>query len=133
MDLLLDTHIAYWHLLGSSRLPLLAKELIGDGSNTVFVSLISAWEIGLKHAKRPDLMPIDAETFLEGCRQAGFVVLPIVEDQLRGALSVVCPEGLSHQDPFDRFLLGIASTCRMRFLTSDAKISYYQNPFVLAL
>ena len=133
MDLLLDTHLAYWYLLGSDKIPSLAKDIIADGSNAVFVSLVSAWEIGLKHTKRPDQMPMDAETFIHGCEEAGFVVLPLVENQLLEAMKIPSPDGLDHQDPFDRFLLGAASALRMRFLTHDAKIAAYKSPFVLFL
>ena len=131
MDFLLDTHLAYWYILGYEKMPPLAKELIGDRSNHIFVSLVSAWEIGLKHAKRPSSMPMTSEEFLEACREVGFVVLPIVEDQLCGAMKVECPEGLDHQDPFDRFLLGSAEAMKMRFLTHDAKIACYREPYFL--
>lgn len=133
MDILLDTHLAYWYILGDERIPKMAKELIADRSNFVFVSLISAWEIGIKHAKRPDLMPMDAKEFIEGCRETGLIVLPVVEDQLLQAMEVKTPEGLDHQDPFDRFLLGAAKALKMRFMSHDAKIGAYDSPFLLFL
>ena len=131
MDILLDTHLAYWYLMGEERIPPLAKAMIEDRNNMVFVSLASAWEIGLKHSKKPEVMPLDASTFVEACREVGFTVLPLVEDQLLESMKIKTPEGLDHSDPFDRFLLGAASALKMRFLTHDYKISFYQSPHIL--
>ena len=133
MDILLDTHLAYWYIRGNPRIPRMARELIADRSNRVFVSLVSVWEIGLKHSKRPDLMPIGADDFIKACEETGFVVLPIVENQILGAMEVKHPEGLVHQDPFDRFLLGAAKELHMRFLTHDAKIAFYDSPYLLTV
>lgn len=131
MDILLDTHLAYWYIMGEESIPLLAKAMIEDPGNFVFVSLVSAWEIGLKHNKHPQEMPVDTNTFIEACREVGFTVLPVVEDQLLKAMEIETPDGLKHADPFDRFLLGTASALRMRFLSHDHKISLYQNPYIL--
>ena len=133
MDILLDTHLAYWYLMGEESIPTTAKAMIEDRNNYVFVSLVSAWEVGLKHAKHPEAMPIDADTFLEACREVGFTVLPMVEDQLLKAMEVETPEGVKHADPFDRFLLGAAQALHMRFLTHDPKIGLYQNPYILCI
>ena len=131
MDILLDTHLAYWYLLGDESIPPMAKAMIEDPNNFVFVSLVSAWEIGIKHAKHPQEMPVDAATFVEACREVGFTVLPIVEDQLLEAMKIETPEGLKHGDPFDRFLLGAANALKMRFLSHDRKIGLYQSPYIL--
>ena len=123
MDILLDTHMAYWFILGNEKIPRLARELISDCSNSVFVSLASAWEIGIKHAKRPDSVVLDADEFIEGCNEAGFVVLPITQDQILESMKIKKPDGIDHQDPFDRMLLGVSSAMRMRLLTQDHEIS----------
>jgi len=133
MDILLDTHLAYWYVMGEESIPPMAKAMIEDPGNFVFVSLVSAWEIGLKHAKRPQAMPLGAEDFIAACRDSGFTVLPIVEDQLLRSMEIETPEGLDHADPFDRFLLGVANSLRMRFLTHDRKIGRYQSPYILFL
>jgi PIN domain nuclease of toxin-antitoxin system len=131
MDILLDTHMAYWYLLGEKKMPKLAKELIADRSNNVFVNLASAWEIGIKHAKRPDSITLTAEEFIEGCNETGIVVLSIAQDQLLASMSIAQPEGLDHHDPFDRLLLGTSTAMRMKFLTHDQKIASYDAPWVL--
>ena len=133
MDILLDTHLAYWYVTGNETISPIAKKLIEDPNNFVFISLISAWEIGLKHAKHPKGMPLDSEEFIEACRASNFTILPVVEDQLLEAMKVETPQGLVHQDPFDRFLLGAANALKMRFLSHDRKIGMYQSPYILFL
>lgn len=131
MDILLDTHLAYWYLMGEESIPPLAEAIIEDPSNFVFVSLVSAWEIGIKHAKHPLAMPLDEKTFLDACKEVGFTVLPLVEDQLLEAMKIETPEGLKHGDPFDRILLGMANALRIRFLSHDSKIGLYHSPYIL--
>jgi hypothetical protein len=45
LDLLLETHALLWWLAGDTSLSAAASDAIGDGSNDVFVSAASAWEI----------------------------------------------------------------------------------------
>ena len=58
MKVLLDTHIALWTLLDSEKLPIEARNLINQENIEPVFSLISMWEIAIKHAIHPDQMPI---------------------------------------------------------------------------
>ena len=46
--LLLDTHAFLWWLADDSQLGSNARQLIEEGSNIVYVSAVSAWEISIK-------------------------------------------------------------------------------------
>ncbi len=48
MKVLLDTHIILWALRDSSRLNPEWREIIIDTKNSVYVSVISLWEIIIK-------------------------------------------------------------------------------------
>ena len=50
MNLLLDTHALIWALENNPGLSKAARNAIVDGSNRVFVSAASAWEISIKKA-----------------------------------------------------------------------------------
>ena len=50
MNLLLDTHIALWALNDDPSLSEKAKELILDPDNTIYYSMVSVWEVLLKHS-----------------------------------------------------------------------------------
>ena len=50
MRLLLDTHALLWAALGDPRLSPAADAIIGDGSQELLFSPVSAMEIAMKHA-----------------------------------------------------------------------------------
>ena len=61
MNILLDTHILLWALSNDDRLPGKARELIENTENRIYYSLISLWEVELKHLAHPDAMPVCAK------------------------------------------------------------------------
>ena len=56
MNILLDTHMAIWALLDSPKLTPKARQLITDPDNTIYYSVVSVWEVLLKHSGHPDNM-----------------------------------------------------------------------------
>lgn len=50
MRLLLDTHTFIWYVTSGSKLSLTAMQLINDGNNEVFLSIVSVWEMAIKHS-----------------------------------------------------------------------------------
>ena len=132
MKLLLDTHILLWTITNDSDLPLVARQLIGEESNTIFFSSISAWEVELKHEKHPLLMKMDGLTLAEYAAASGFhrIDVGIKEISLLHTLQRKehTPE---HHDPFDRMLICQASANGMMFLTADNRISEYTSSCIL--
>jgi PIN domain nuclease of toxin-antitoxin system len=51
MNILLDTHVAIWAVEDNPRLPREAKSALTNPEASFFVSVISLWEIAIKHAK----------------------------------------------------------------------------------
>ena len=70
MKVLRDTHIALWTLLDSEKLPIEARNLINQENVEPVFSLISMWEIAIKHAIHPNKMPISGAQFLDYCSPA---------------------------------------------------------------
>lgn len=50
MTALLDTHTLVWYAFGDPLLSATANALISDGSNTIYISPASYWEIAIKVA-----------------------------------------------------------------------------------
>ena len=124
MRLLLDTHIALWAILGDGRLPKLAKGLIEDFDNDVFVSAASVWEITVKHALargRPNDMPISAPEALTYFRRAGYGLLAVNAEHAAAVSDL--PQ--HHSDPFDRVLVAQAQIEPLRLITRDARLAGY--------
>ncbi len=121
MRLLLDTQIVLWALTGSRRLGAVAKDLISDPENEIYVSAASIWEITIKHALGRGDMPVSGARAAELCAQAGYRELPIA--WRHAALVDILPP--LHADPFDRILVAQASAEPMRLLSRDATVAGY--------
>ena len=130
MNILLDTHMAIWALLDSPKLTNKAKQLITDPDNTIYYSVVSVWEVLLKHSGHADNMDLSAEVFSDSCKDAGFIPLALLDKHVltagRFPLEV---EG--HKDPFDRLLLAQAKTGNMSFLTHDRRLSNYPEKCII--
>lgn len=134
MKILLDTHILLWVLSNDARLPEKARKLIENEDNEIFYSMISLWEVEIKHLAHPDAMPISAKEIAEYCGQSEFQVLPIKEKHIFAMENLKCEkDALPHKDPFDRMLVCQASTENMIFVTHDSLIPGYDEPCILAV
>ena len=132
MNLLLDTHVAIWALNDDPLLSARARELILDADNAVYYSVVSVWEVMLKHAKRPDDIPFDERDFSEGCREAGFFPLGLVDKHVLAVHTLSRPDTIKpHNDPIDRLLLAQAKVENLSFLTHDVLITGYGEKCVI--
>jgi PIN domain nuclease of toxin-antitoxin system len=119
MRLLLDTHVLLWTMTDHPRLSPAARTMM-TGSE-LFVSVVSLWEIAIKHSSRPAEMPIsgaDAARWLHG---ADASVLDVTPAHVL-ALETLPP---LHRDPFDRMLVAQARSETLRLLTSDVRVANY--------
>lgn len=121
MRLLLDTQIALWALTGSTRLGILAQDLIENPANEIYVSTASVWEIAIKYALKRGDMPICGTRAAELFAQAGYRELPLT---WRHA-AMVDSLPLIHNDPFDRILIAQSLTEPMKLLSRDATVASY--------
>jgi PIN domain nuclease of toxin-antitoxin system len=102
MRLILDTHMLLWAASEVDRISAEARAAIEDGSNDVFVSVVTGWEIAIKQSLGKLELPSAAEHWLpDVLRRTGFDVADV---GLGAALRV---RGLPwhHRDPFDRLLI----------------------------
>ena len=134
MRILVDTHIAIWAIADSPDLPLRAREIILDAANDVFVSDVSAWEVAVKAVARPGVLPCDAEQFLLKCEESGYRFLPLAHEAILAYAGLDYDRvGTAHKDPFDRLLIAQAKSSSMVFITHDAALAVYGEPFVLVV
>jgi PIN domain nuclease of toxin-antitoxin system len=122
--LLLDTHIALWTATDSPRLPAKVRSLVSSAGASLFVSVVSLWEVAIKHAQRrgrPDDMPISAaglQQLLSGARCEVLDVVPAHVLELEHLPRL-------HGDPFDRMLVAQARAEPLRLITADAQLAAY--------
>lgn len=100
-SVLLDSHTFLWFDSSPNQLSASAIALIRDPNVTIYVSSLTAWELGIKHAngKLPAARGLIAD-FHGTLSRYGFLELQFsVSDALRAAQ---LPN--THKDPFDRGL-----------------------------
>lgn len=134
MKILLDTHIAIWSVLDSEELPDEAKAMILDIGNEIYYSVASVWELTIKHMAHPETFLYSGKHLEKGCEGNGFISLPIYNRHSDELETLVRPKDAPpHKDPFDRILLAQAKSEGMKFMTHDALIPYYNEPFVISV
>lgn len=126
MNLLLDTHVALWAITDSDRLSRTARELITADRAVVWVSVVSLWEIAIKHSLGRGDMPVSAKAAAGYFRASGFRVLAIQAEHTMGIEDL--PD--IHGDPFDRLLVAQALAEPMRLLTHDALVARYSDTII---
>ena len=122
MKLLLDTHIFLWFIMGSSTLSTHARDLIEDGANEKFLSVVSLWEIAIKYSlgKLSLSAPFD-ELIPQQLSLNGFELLNIKIDHA----TMVATLPFHHRDPFDRLLIAQAAVEKMPIVSVDAVFDAY--------
>ncbi len=133
MKLLLDTHVALWALAEPQRLPHDIAERLRDPENEVRVSVVSLWEIAIKHSLvRADgrrKLCVAPREVLEWLTKTGFDVLPVAPAHCIEVDSLPYradpASGRPHGDPFDRMLVAQALSEPMRLLTADPLVALH--------
>jgi PIN domain nuclease of toxin-antitoxin system len=128
--LLLDTHAAIW-LVGGQ----LSEEVVGSVvsaglADGVFVSPVSAWEVGLLARPRPDGKPAvefkpDPVTWF-----ATLLSQPAIRESPLTAKIAIDSSFLPqpfHADPADRLLVATARNMNVPLLTRDQRILDYSK------
>jgi PIN domain nuclease of toxin-antitoxin system len=123
--LLLDTHILLWAALAPDRISERCREAIEDGTNDVYASVVSAWEIAIKQSLGKLDLDRPAERWLPRVlERTGIECLPV---ELGAALRVRALPW-HHRDPFDRLLVAHALESGMTIATHDRMFEKYAAP-----
>lgn len=132
MKVLLDTHIALWAIADSTKLNQGLIKMINDTDNEVFYSVVSVWEIAIKHAINSTNMPISEEEFVELCDRVGFQRLDIQPEHIYAIRTLHRDETeKKHNDPFDRLLISQAKVDNIAFITHDDSLPGYKEPCIV--
>ena len=122
MRLLLDTCSFIWFLADAPELSAKARAAILDPANSVYLSAVSAWEIGRKYAKGDLELPGRPESLIPQIRtDSGILSLPLSEEEAISAEKLP----LLHKDPFDRMIIAQALVQGMVVVTPDRAFEPY--------
>lgn len=132
MKILLDTHMIIWALTDNPKLSAKAKEIILNRENEIFYSVLSLWEIEIKHLAKPNAIPVTAHQISKFCKEAGFKTVALSENSIFKLSELQRkPDEPPHKDPFDRMLICQAITENMFLLTHDAMIAGYTSENII--
>lgn len=122
--ILLDTCAAVWTTQAGalSKEALAAIEEAGNAGAPVFVSPMSAWEIGMLVAKGRLALTIDPRQWFEALLEAGVELAELSPAVLVGS-SFLPSSAL--RDPVDRIVVATARTHGYRVMTRDRPILDY--------
>lgn len=134
MKLLLDTHILLWALTDSPNLPGTARMMIENQENEIYFSIVSAWEIEIKHLKHPEIMTVNGGELFRYAEESGFYPVTVECRHIEYLEQLKREEKtLPHHDPFDRIMIAQAASEGMLLLTHDDRIREYTDPHILWL
>jgi PIN domain nuclease of toxin-antitoxin system len=123
-SLLLDTHVVIWTISSSDKISERAKRAMSRSAPALFVSVVSVWEIVLKHQAGRLLLETDLEEVVDQILyRSPWAILPMSPEHL----PVLASLPMLHRDPFDRLLIAQATHSRMPMLTADQDIKKYSS------
>lgn len=122
--ILLDTHVALWLPQGEALAASAEEELqrAQREGPAVFVSPITAWEIGMLVARGRVALPSPPIVWLDSLVNAGMRWAPLPPGVLIDSSFL---PGQLHGDPADRILAATARTYDFRLMTRDRRLLDY--------
>ena len=130
MELLLDTCTLLYAITGNEKLPHKIREMIDNEKNRIFLSIVSEWEIEIKHLKNPTLMPFTAVDIENEIVLTDITVLNMRTEYLMQLKDIMSQN--IHKDPFDHYLLAMAKEEGMTLITHDQTLEKYNGVKVIS-
>ena len=122
MRYLLDSCIWVFLLNNDSRLKQQQKNVILDTQNTIYISVVSVWEMSIKIDQGKLKLPKPLQSLIfEACVKDNHKILNL------DVFSVLHTNNLPsyHKDPFDRMLISQAIDNDLTIITCDSKFFDY--------
>ncbi len=125
MNVLLDTCAVIWAVSEPESLSQTARDVLGAGDTSVFVSPITCAELACLQERSRIAINGHWRTWFNRCLSANnWQVLDITVPVVQEAYSL--PETF-HRDPADRLLVGTARLHDLVLITADARILTYPH------
>lgn len=121
MKYLIDTHVFLWFNEGSSELSPMARTLIEDPENEIFISIAALWEISIKTALGKLKISGAYDTVIDDVIESEMEVLSInfAHTLIQNKLPFY------HNDPFDRIIVSQAIVEDMDLISKDEVFDNY--------
>lgn len=121
MKLLLDTHTFIWWDSNPNKLSQSLLEFLQNEANSVFLSVVSLWEIQIKHQAGKLDLAIPLQEIVQRQLANQIQLLPVIPEHVF-ALSKLPNH---HNDPFDRMLVAQSIVEDATVISKDSVIKRY--------
>ena len=119
-EYLLDSHIWFWYLVGSERLPSGLRCAIDAAPGRCWLSPISVWEIGMLAVRGRIEVRGDFRVWVERALE----LFPVKNAPVNGEVALASLElELPHRDPADHFLAATALVYDLTLMTVDRRLT----------
>ena len=116
---LLDTHVWFWYLTGSERLPRPLVRAIDSAPGEVWLSPISVWELGMLSERGRVRLHGGLRSWAEEAQRR----FPLRDAPVNREVAMASLElDLQHRDPADRFLAATALVYGLALVTIDDRL-----------
>ncbi len=122
MKLLIDTHVFLWLRSEPHRLSPRVLSAYQDTSNRIYLSIVSVWEMQIKHQLGKLRLDIPLKELIEEqCNANTLEILPFGLNHIFELQNLP----LHHKDPFDRLLIVQSRVENIRLASSDSMFNLY--------
>lgn len=122
MNFLLDTHVFLWLAAYPEKLSGRAEQIVLDADNSLFLSIVSLWEMQIKIQLGKLELDIPLVDFWHGQQEKSqLLFLPAKEEHVWTLANLT----QIHKDPFDRLLIAQSLYENMPIITADDTINKY--------
>jgi PIN domain nuclease of toxin-antitoxin system len=127
MRLLIDAHVFLWWATARARLSPAALAACQAPTNTLILSVASAWELQIKLQLRKLTISSSLEQVMAREQRGNQLeLLPVLLPHVL-ALSSLPPH---HKDPFDRILVAQALAENLTIVSADPMLARYPAPVI---
>jgi len=124
VTVLLDTHALLWFASVSDKFSPVAHEVVSDAER-IYVSAISAWEIGMLINKERLSLSFDVGEWIDLTKKIPKLQWVNITPEI-GVQATQLP-GQFHGDPADRLITATAIILGSTLITADQKIRSYKH------
>lgn len=122
MSYLLDTHTFLWYVDNDDKLGDEVKNIISNPNNSIFLSIVSVWEMAIKVSIKKLEVPLPIAGFIR--EQLGINDITLLNIRVEHMDEVV-ELPFHHRDPFDRLIIAQAITEKMPIIGYDRAFEDY--------
>lgn len=126
MKYLLDTHSFIWAISDTAKLSAKASKIIEDSNNDVCVSVVTFWEMSIKHSLgKLSFGKLAPQDFIPLANDSQISILGLSAGLV--ATGHLLPWRKLHKDPFDRMLIWKAIKNDLHLISKDSDFYLYQD------